>query len=127
MDLGLFLAHYLQHGVPVLWGFHKVHHSAQVLTPFTAYRMHLVDDVLAMSLSGLFAGVVLGTFNFRQPGNAGAATILGLNAALFLYYAFGYNLRHSHVWLRNCLSPWGWRGLRRASFSTISLGPRCVP
>ena len=99
MDLGLFLAHYLQHRVPVLWEFHKVHHSAQVLTPFTAYRMHPVDDVLAMSLSGLFAGVVLGTFNFLQPGNAGAATVLGLNAALFLYYAFGYNLRHSHVWL----------------------------
>ena len=104
MDLGLFLAHYLQHRVPVLWEFHKVHHSAQVLTPFTAYRMHPVDDVLAMSLSGLFAGVVLGTFNFLQPGNAGAATVLGLNAALFLYYAFGYNLRHSTrlavVWAR---------------------------
>jgi hypothetical protein len=99
MDLGLFLAHYLQHRVPVLWEFHKVHHSAQVLTPLTAYRMHPVDDVLAMSLSGLFAGVVLGTFNFLQPGNAGAATVLGLNAALFLYYASGYNLRHSHVWL----------------------------
>ncbi|RPH53964.1 MAG: hypothetical protein EHM84_02800 [Lysobacterales bacterium] len=99
MDLGLFLAHYLQHRLPVLWEFHKVHHSAQVLTPFTAYRMHPLDDVLAMSLSGLFAGIVLGTFNFLQPGNAGAATVLGLNAALFLYYAFGYNLRHSHVWL----------------------------
>ena len=28
MDLGLFLGHYLQHRVPVLWEFHKVHHSA---------------------------------------------------------------------------------------------------
>ena len=61
--------------------------------------MHPVDDVLAMPLSGLFAGVVLGAFNFLQPGNAGAATVLGVNAVLFIYYAFGYNLRHSNVWL----------------------------
>jgi sterol desaturase/sphingolipid hydroxylase (fatty acid hydroxylase superfamily)/creatinine amidohydrolase/Fe(II)-dependent formamide hydrolase-like protein len=99
MDLGLFLSHLLQHRVPVLWEFHKVHHSAQVLTPVTAYRVHPVDDVLAMSLSGLCAGVVVGTFAFLQPGNAGAATVLGVNAALFLYYALGYNLRHSNVWM----------------------------
>jgi len=99
MDFGLFLAHCLQHRVPVLWEFHKVHHSAQVLTPVTAYRMHPVDDVLSMSLAGLSGGIVVGTFHFLQPGNAGSITVLGLNAVLFLYYLAGYNLRHSHLWL----------------------------
>jgi sterol desaturase/sphingolipid hydroxylase (fatty acid hydroxylase superfamily) len=27
-DAGVFIAHYLQHKVPALWEFHKVHHSA---------------------------------------------------------------------------------------------------
>ena len=42
----IFVAHYLQHRVPVFWEFHKVHHSAQVLTPITLYRMHPIDDML---------------------------------------------------------------------------------
>lgn len=99
IDFGLFLAHWLQHKVPTLWEFHKVHHSAQVLTPVTAYRMHPVDDVLSMSLAGGFSGIVLGAFEFVQPDNPGVWTVLGLNAALFAYYATGYNLRHSHLWL----------------------------
>lgn len=99
MDFGLFLAHYLQHRVPLLWEFHKVHHSAQVLTPITAYRMHPVDDLLSMSMAGLLAGAVFGVFNFLQPGNPGPVMVLGLNLILFLFYVAGYNLRHSHIWL----------------------------
>src|ERR1700733_15107607 len=34
-DFGLFFAHYLVHKIPWLWEFHKVHHSAAVLTPIT--------------------------------------------------------------------------------------------
>ncbi len=104
IDLGLFLAHVLQHRVPTLWEFHKVHHSAQVLTPITAYRMHPVDDLLSMALAGTLSGVVFGVFEFLRPGNAAVWTVLGLNAALFLYYASGYNLRHSHLWLS--YGPW---------------------
>jgi sterol desaturase/sphingolipid hydroxylase (fatty acid hydroxylase superfamily) len=31
------------HRIPVLWEFHKVHHSAEVLTPISLYRAHPVD------------------------------------------------------------------------------------
>ena len=63
MDLGFFIAHYLQHKVPVLWEFHKVHHSAEVLTPITVYRMHPLDNVLTSTLAGLLSGVVFGLFS----------------------------------------------------------------
>jgi len=99
MDFGLFLAHRLQHTVPLLWEFHKVHHSAEVLTPVTAYRVHPVDDLLSMGLSGALGGLVVGAFQYAQPGNAGPAVLLGLHAAVFVYYLAGFNLRHSHVWL----------------------------
>jgi sterol desaturase/sphingolipid hydroxylase (fatty acid hydroxylase superfamily) len=104
MDLGLFLAHKLLHEVPFLWHFHKVHHSAEVLTPVTAYRIHPVDDLLSMGLSGALGGIVTGVFQFLQPGNPGAIVLLGLHAGVFLYYLAGFNLRHSHVWLG-----YGWR------------------
>lgn len=63
-DFGFFIAHYLQHRVPMLWEFHKVHHSAEVLTPLTVFRMHPVDDLLTYSTVGLMGGLVDGCFRF---------------------------------------------------------------
>ena len=97
LDLGLFIAHWLQHEVPMLWEFHKVHHSAEVLTPITAYRMHPVDDLLSMGLSGALGGVVTGVFQYLDPGNPGPLALLGLHVAVFAYYLAGFSLRHSHV------------------------------
>ena len=34
------------HRVPALWEFHKVHHSAEVLTPLTEWRQHPVELML---------------------------------------------------------------------------------
>jgi hypothetical protein len=36
-ELGYWLNHYLSHRIPFLWEFHKVHHSATVLTPLTNF------------------------------------------------------------------------------------------
>ena len=36
-DFGRFVAHSALHDVPVLWEFHKPHHTAEVLTPMTAF------------------------------------------------------------------------------------------
>ena len=99
MDLGLFIAHYLQHKIPLLWEFHKVHHSAEVLTPITVYRMHPVDDLLSGTLAGLLSGLVFGVFKYAFGEGAAPVTVFELNLFLFLFYVLGYNLRHSHVWL----------------------------
>jgi sterol desaturase/sphingolipid hydroxylase (fatty acid hydroxylase superfamily) len=70
-----------------------------VLTPITAYRMHPVDDSLSALCSGVLSGIVAGAFQFADPTRAGALTLLGVNACFFLFYAAGFNLRHSHIWL----------------------------
>ena len=98
-DFGVFFMHYLMHKIPFLWEFHKVHHSAQTLTPMTVYRMHPVDDILTGSLSGILMGVVYGVFAFAFSGAAQEIKILHLNAVVFVFYVAGYNLRHSHIWL----------------------------
>jgi sterol desaturase/sphingolipid hydroxylase (fatty acid hydroxylase superfamily) len=99
MDLGLYIGHYLQHKVPFLWEFHKVHHSAEVLTPITAFRVHPVDDLLTLSLTALFTGVVQGIFHVAVGTGIADVQVLGVNVLLFAWYIFGFHLRHSHVWL----------------------------
>src|SRR5665213_3606005 len=63
-DFGRFVAHSVQHDVPVLWEFHKVHHSAEVLTPITAFRAHPVDLALMAWGSALATG--LATWGFQR-------------------------------------------------------------
>ena len=41
-DFVFYAIHYTEHKVPALWVIHKVHHSAEVLTPLTRYREHFL-------------------------------------------------------------------------------------
>ncbi len=98
-DFAIFIGHYFQHKIPWLWEFHKVHHSAEVLTPITVYRMHPVDNILTYSIGGLFSGIALGFILFFSGGKFDFFNIAGANLLLIFFYFFGYNLRHTHVWL----------------------------
>jgi sterol desaturase/sphingolipid hydroxylase (fatty acid hydroxylase superfamily) len=100
MDFGNFLAHWLQHKIPWLWEFHKIHHSAEVLTPITALRVHPVGEILTTQVIALAVGAVNGGFFYVYQGPVAQMTIAGVNALDFLYYTIGaYHLAHSHVWL----------------------------
>lgn len=98
-DFAIFLSHYLQHKIPALWEFHKTHHSAEVLNPLTVYRMHPVDHVLNFGLFCLFTGVADGLLQHLYAGEGTLLIVSGLNLFTILFYLFGYNLRHSHIWV----------------------------
>lgn len=98
-DFGIFVTHWLQHRVPWLWEFHKVHHSAETLTPVTNYRMHPVDELVSALIVGLCSGAAYGVLRFVYAAPPSEFTVLGVNAGLFAFYLFGFNLRHSHVWV----------------------------
>ncbi|MEL6422040.1 MAG: sterol desaturase family protein, partial [Pseudomonadota bacterium] len=99
IDLGVFIAHYLFHRVPILWEFHKVHHSAESLNPVTLFRMHPVDMFLTSLLVGLLSGMAFAGCYYLTGNEPAAIGLFGLNVITFLFYVFGYNLRHSHIWL----------------------------
>ena len=99
IDFGVYLSHYLLHKVPFLWEFHKVHHSAEVMTPLTLYRMHPVDEILAFGLTSAISGSVAGVFAYLCGNEVTPYTFWGVNVVIFTFYICGYNLRHSHVWL----------------------------
>jgi sterol desaturase/sphingolipid hydroxylase (fatty acid hydroxylase superfamily) len=98
-DFGTFLAHYLAHKVRFLWEFHKVHHSAAVMTPITVYRMHPVDDVFTMILAGTLTGAADAVIRFFLIPDISPFLLLVLNITAYVFYLTGYHLRHSHVWL----------------------------
>ncbi len=98
-DLSRYVLHRLAHEVPALWAIHKVHHSAEVMTPFTLFRVHPVERFLFGLRGVLVTGVVAGVFFwvFRAP--VVQLELLGVTALGFVFNVLGSNLRHSHVWL----------------------------
>lgn len=99
-DLGRYVVHRLAHQVPVLWELHKVHHSAEVLTPLTVYRTHPLESALMRAGAAGSLSLVAGVFVWIFPGKVAALEIFGVYALSYLWNLFGANLRHSHVWLR---------------------------
>lgn len=96
-DFMIFMGHYLQHKVPFLWQFHKVHHAAEVLNPMTLYRQHPVDLILAGVLFGIGTALVHVFFSYVFSTPFSIWTLGSLNVVLLLFYLGGYNLRHSHI------------------------------
>ncbi|MGP1359025.1 sterol desaturase family protein [Roseicyclus sp.] len=100
LDFVLWFMHYVYHVVPFLWDYHKVHHSAEVMTPITAARMHPVEEISNMSVAGVIIGTVYGAFTYFLGPAAIQLTLLEVNIFLAAFFLAAFNLRHSHVWVR---------------------------
>ncbi len=96
-DFSRYVLHRLLHQVPALWALHKVHHSAQVLTPVTVYRIHPLESALYATRMALTQGLVVGVFFFAFGMRLTAWDIAGANLFTFLFNLTGANLRHSHI------------------------------
>lgn len=98
-DMVFFFTHYMMHKTEIGWAIHKVHHSAQVLTPLTRPREHFIaapvwalGPAVGLSLSG-------GIFAWVFDGNITRITVM--NVGVFsLLYALNGNFRHYHVSFR---------------------------
>ena len=98
-DMIFYWTHYMMHMTEIGWAIHKVHHSAQVLTPLTRPREHFMigwlwalGPAIGLSLSG---GIFAWVFN----GNITQITIM--NVGIFsVLYALNGNFRHYHISFR---------------------------
>lgn len=95
-DLVFFLIHYAMHRFPALWALHKVHHSAEVLTPLTRYREHFLVGPIWAAGGAFSYGFVGGVFAWIFNGGIVAATLFNIG---FFALVFGFNgsFRHYHV------------------------------
>lgn len=82
-----------------LWEFHKVHHSATVMLPPTASRIHLVEKLCEMLVKGSCLALYGGIFHWLCGGTVRPYTLFGISYLVLIFNALAANLRHTHIWL----------------------------
>lgn len=98
-DASRFFLHFAMHRFQLLWRFHQLHHTAEILTPITLFRVHPVEHFLYFIRGVVVFGLVTGFFVWLFGRNLATFDILGVGLFGFLFNVAGSNLRHSHVWL----------------------------
>ena len=96
-DFSRFFVHFCLHRFPVLWAFHKVHHSAETLTPITVYRTHPVEGIIFATRAVFVQAVTIALFVSLFGGSIELVEVYGVNILLFIFNFTGANLRHSHI------------------------------
>lgn len=96
-DFAATYGHYLKHRVPMFWEFHKVHHSADIMTPLTAMRRHPMESVLSVFVSGSVIGLSIAVWHLVVGHGVNIVTIFGAWSGVYIWRLLGYNLRHSHI------------------------------
>jgi len=98
-ELGYWFNHWLSHKVPVLWEFHKVHHTAEVLTPLTNFRVHPIYGWIFANILAFSAAVANGIGNYMFGETAYQYAINDTNIILVLFIHAYVHLQHSHMWI----------------------------
>jgi sterol desaturase/sphingolipid hydroxylase (fatty acid hydroxylase superfamily) len=98
-ELGYWFNHWLCHRVPLLWEFHKVHHSAEVLTPLTNFRVHPVYAWIFANILALSAAIANGFASYMFGETTYQYALADSNIILVLFIHVYVHLQHSHVWI----------------------------
>ena len=98
-ELAYWIYHYLSHTVPALWELHKVHHSAEVLTPLTNSRVHPLEGALFLNMIAVFLGTTDGVVTYLLGAPVHPFTIAGGNLLVVLGTYLIAHLHHTHVWI----------------------------
>lgn len=95
-DFAQYWAHRIYHR-SALWGLHAVHHSAEVLTPLTTYRVHPLAALISVAFTSAVLGVGMGLLVGALAPDMTFAEIAGANAVVVLLNATVVNLHHSQM------------------------------
>jgi sterol desaturase/sphingolipid hydroxylase (fatty acid hydroxylase superfamily) len=94
MDFGSYCIHRLQHRVPFLWRFHRVHHSDTALNTSSSLRFHPIETVLTQ---GIYTCIAVTLFGVSMT----SFVIYGTIALIFVI------TQHSNVKLPNWIEKYG--------------------
>ena len=98
-DFCRFVTHYLHHKSSVIWPFHAVHHSAEILTPVTFLRGHPVYYAIQQVVMSLLIGAAQALVLFLFVGRIELWVVQATTLAFQGYMLLGGHLRHSHIQL----------------------------
>lgn len=97
LELGYWFSHWLMHRVDWLWEFHKVHHSAEVLTPLTEWRQHPVELFLFPALIAVVVATVHAPIIYFFGPDSQTLPLRGVNIILIVFWYTILHLRHTHI------------------------------
>ena len=98
-ELGYWFDHWLKHRVPILWEFHKVHHSAHVLTPLTLFRVHPLDTLIFVNILAVSVAFANGLTNYLFGMSVPQFSVADTNVILVVFIHAYVHLQHSHFWI----------------------------
>jgi sterol desaturase/sphingolipid hydroxylase (fatty acid hydroxylase superfamily) len=98
-ELGYWFNHWLSHKVPLLWEFHKVHHTAEVLTPLTNFRVHPAYALLFANILALSTAIANGFGHYWFGDTTYQYAVNDTNLILVLFIHAYVHLQHSQVWI----------------------------
>ena len=96
-DFTQFIVHVAFHKIPFLWEFHKLHHTATTLNPFTVYRFHPVEIFTGKFCVLVSISTVTGVFVHLFGGRISIFLVMGAPIINFCLDSFGGVLRHTIV------------------------------
>ncbi len=98
-EFGYYADHYLKHKIPFLWAFHRTHHSAEVLTPLTVFRVHPVDTLIFVDIAALCIGTSCGLFIWLTGHPVTPYALASANVISVLGFFLLAQLQHSQFWI----------------------------
>lgn len=101
-DLTQYWVHRMFHRIPVLWRFHAIHHSTEVMDWLAGSRLHFVDAVVTRSLTY----VPLFLLGFSQAAIAVYVVIVVIQAT-FIHANVRWQFRGLQAWVATpCFHHW---------------------
>lgn len=98
-EFASYINHYIFHKIPFLWRFHRAHHSAEALTPVTAFRFHPVEMFLSMMVTGVGGGLLTGTVLYASGLPSHPEDVALVAFILSIMHVLLEPFYHSHIWI----------------------------
>lgn len=98
-EFGYYVDHVLKHRIPVLWALHKTHHSAEVLTPLTVFRVHPLDTLMFVDMIAISIGVLHGVFAYAVGRSVPIYALDNSNVIAVACFFLLAQLQHSQFWI----------------------------
>lgn len=98
-EIGYWFDHYIKHRIPFFWELHKLHHTAEVLTPLTNFRNHPLDSMVFGYNLAFFIGGASGVMEWLLGNRAEMFSVDGKNILFIIFLWTIGHLQHSQFWI----------------------------
>jgi len=98
-EFAYWLNHYISHKFRFLWEFHKLHHAATTLTPFTLWRVHVMDTIIFSNMVAALVGLAQGVIAYILGQEIAGVALAGANILVYVFLGLYGHLQHSQIWI----------------------------